>query len=331
VDGLEGNLPDVYILVYESYSAPETLRSYGIDNSEQEELLSDRGFTVQDGVWSVDVHSLASISKLYTPFGHPSEPERAITSGYGPYWDLLSRAGYRTIASYSSSYYFDSKYPPVFDLYYPSPSPISPELIKGILSGELGTLLPWGAIDYEKYLNHKRQILSQYNDEPIFFHTHNSLPNHTQNSGKCLSDEVETYKERLSKANEDMSFDLGALGSKLQDSIVFIVGDHGPYLTLNCTGISDFEPHLINQQAIQDRIGVFFAVHWPKSLGDAPSMEILQDIFPALLSKVFKSADLAEKYKWPRNSIEGRFGEVSVFDGVIRGGPDDGKGLFAGD
>lgn len=331
VVGLEGSLPDVYILVYESYSAPETLRSYGIDNSEQEQLLTDLGFNVQDGVWSVDAASLASISKLYTPYGHLPEPARDVTSGYGPYWDLARRTGYRTVASYHNAFYFETNKPPLFDSYYPTPKSTLPELLGGILSGELGTVVSWDNQGYDKYLDHKRQFLAQDIGEPIFFHSHNGLPGHTQNSGKCLSDELETYKDRLSMANEEMNLDLEALGSKLQDSIVFIVGDHGPYLTLNCTGISDFEPDLIDQQAIQDRIGVFFALHWPKSLGTAPSAEILQDVFPALLATVFKSPDLAEKYKWPRDLIEGRFGQVSVVDSVIKGGPDDGKSLFSGD
>lgn len=335
VTGLEGRLPDVYILVYESYSAPETLRSYGIDNSKQEQLLASLGFNVQDGVWSVDLASLASISKLYTPFGHPSEPGIPITSGYSPYWDLVKRTGYKTVASYSNGYFYDSKNLPAFDSYYPelnaTSNATSSELIEGILSGELGTEQTWDADDYDKYLGHKRRILSQERVDPVFFHTHNRFPGHTQNSGKCLSDEFETYKERLSIANEEMQVDLQALGSRLQDSIVFIVGDHGPYLTLNCAGIGNFGPSVITQQAIQDRLGVFFAVHWPQSLGDAPSIEILQDIFPALMATVYQSPDLAEKHKWPRNSIEGRFGAVSVIDGVIRGGPDDGKSLFSGD
>jgi hypothetical protein len=59
-----------------------------------------------------------------------------------------------------------------------------------------------------------------------------------------------------------------------------------------------------------------------------PPINIIQDILPSLISGVYGASELAEKLKWPQKSIEGRFGEVTVEDGTIFGGPNDGQRLF---
>jgi hypothetical protein len=325
----QGTLPDIYVLVYESYTAPQTLLSYGIDNSAHDETLRGKGFIVEDGVWSVDIASDVSISKVYSPFGHEISSERMVISGGGPYWDFLDQSGYQKIGAFPAGYFFEVDGEIAYDEVYPKEGEtVVPSLVYGIIRGELDSHLTYTDMTLANYVESKREFLSRENSAPVFFHTHNTLPGHSQNSGQCLPDEVKTYGERLEQANVEMVGDLTAIGSKLKDSIVFIIGDHGPYLTLNCAWIAGLSPSKIDRQAIQDRAGVYFAVHWPKSLGEMPPINIIQDIFPSLISGVYGASELAEKLRWPQNSIEGRFGEVFVKDGIIYGGPDDGQRLF---
>jgi len=325
----QGTLPNVYVLVYESYTAPETLLSYGIDNSAHDEILRGKGFIVKDGVWSVDIASHYSISKVYSPFGSEISSENMVISGGGPYWDFLDQSGYQKIGAFPAGYFFEVDGETGFDEVYPKEGETAaPSLVYGIIRGELDSHLSYTDMTVSNYVKSKREFLRRENSTPLFFHTHNTLPGHSQNSGQCLSNEVETYKERLAEANVEMIGDLAAIGSKLEDSIVFIFGDHGPYLTLNCAWPSKLSPSEIDRQAIQDRAGVYFAVHWPKSLSEMPPINIIQDILPSLISGVYGASELAEKLKWPQKSIEGRFGEVTVEDGTIFGGPNDGQRLF---
>jgi hypothetical protein len=140
----QGTLPNVYVLVYESYTAPETLLSYGIDNSAHDEILRGKGFIVKDGVWSVDIASHYSISKVYSPFGSEISSENMVISGGGPYWDFLDQSGYQKIGAFPAGYFFEVDGETGFDEVYPKEGETAaPSLVYGIIRGELDSHLSY--------------------------------------------------------------------------------------------------------------------------------------------------------------------------------------------
>ena len=75
----------------------------------------------------------------------------------------------------------------------------------------------------------------------LFFLTHNIYPGHTPNTGKCRPDENQRYFERMKKANLEMEKDILNIKENNQDSIIILLGDHGPYLTKNCRELRNYD------------------------------------------------------------------------------------------
>ena len=119
------------------------------------------------------------------------------------------------------------------------------------------------------------------------------------------------------------------------NSIIVLVGDHGPYLTKNCSGLQDlYDTSLINKYDLQDRYGTFLSIYWPKDIkGIDYNIQMSQDIFPAILSKITNNNNLFDELKVERKffwdwEVNWTVGGVNVNEGVIKGGIDSGKPLF---
>ena len=69
---------DVYLLSYDAYVANETMKSYGIDNSEQEDFLRSKGFRIYPKAYSIDIYSAEAMAPLLDmgPFGVYDLPRR---------------------------------------------------------------------------------------------------------------------------------------------------------------------------------------------------------------------------------------------------------------
>ncbi len=109
-----------------------------------------------------------------------------------------------------------------------------------------------------------------------------------------------------------------------------MAGDHGPYLTKNCIGTGDdYDISEISRHDVQDRFGTFLAIKWPveKSSG-YDDISVLQDMFPAIFAYLFEDERLldakVESLTLRNEVISG----VSVRNGIINGGINDGEALF---
>lgn len=328
--------PNMYILVYESYGNEETIGYYGFDNSKQMNYLVNVGFKVVHGCYSIGSASLDSMTKVLD-ISNVSSNLPSYTSGNATGLNYLKELGYKTVAVFSSLYFFTGQ--PInslrWDLYYPDRTRTGwagVVLFNSILEG----IFRHNAFEnylgnYEEYVSTKRQHLTNLkNFSPALFYTHNSHPGHTQNSGVCLPEEKDKFFDNLRRANDEMQGDLNTILRNDPNSIIFVVGDHGPYLTKNCFNLSAEIRDSIDKIDIQDRNGTLMAVYWPENINHRSDFElmIIQDIFPSILAFLANDLSLFDKLKMPRVSNSGATGGVYIDNGVLVGGVNDGEPLF---
>lgn len=319
--------PDIFLLTYDAYVENETMLSYGIDNSAQERFLAEKGFHVYRGVYSQGASTLGTMDRMLdlTPLVHP--PRRAV-SGAGTVQEVLISKGYVTYGIFNTDYLFTG-IKPSYNEYYPENSKQPAGVIlKAVFEGEFRFDIGFETVNNLSFLERKRRIMLNNSHNPKFLYTHTG-PGHSQNSGKCLPNEIALFSERLLEANSEMKKDIEVIIDNNPNALIIVNGDHGPYLTKNCTSLRDFDKEEVNRLDIQDRFGAFLAIRWPEGAEiDHSGIMILQDVFPVVFSFLFGD-DSFLGYRMPRKTMDSKIiGGVYVEEGVIRGGPDDGELLF---
>jgi hypothetical protein len=325
--------PDIFLMTYDSYVENKTMLQYGIDNSGQEEFLIQNGFYIYKGVYSVGADTLSSMDKvlevsvIVKPCGNG-------VSGNGAVQNILKEKGYKTYGIFNNGYMF-SGLKPAYHEAYPKIDNIvlfsfsSSLIFKQVLEGEFRFDAGFERFVFSDFIACKRSILKNKNNSPKFLYTH-SGPGHSQNSGKCLDNEIELFEKRLLDTNEEMKEDIATIIQNNPDAIVIVNGDHGPYLTKNCIGLRDYNKNEINRLDIQDRYGSFLAIRWP---GDTnikhEEIKILQDIFPMVFSYLFNDNSILDS-RIPKitRDFNALPDGITVKNGIIVGGLNDGEPLF---
>jgi hypothetical protein len=334
---------NIYILVYESYVNLETHNYYGFDNNEQVEFLEKLGFKVHHGIYSNASASASTTSKIWMIDGEFYPPhDGPKTHWFNPYMsgntfagEIFKSNGYKTISLKTHGAWWA---PPMgWDEYQPfqitkdsSGKILSKILFEGYFRHDAFNK----QFDYNDYLTAKKGYLTSSEKNTLFF-THNNYPGHSGHSARCNIDDKKIYFEGMKKANTEMKDDVLNILNNDPNSIIVLVGDHGPYLTKNCSGLQDYyNASEINKYDIQDRYGTFLSIYWPKDISDVEhNIVMAQDIFPAILSKITNNNNLFNELKVDRKffwdwEINWSVGGINVIDGIIKGGKDDGQPLF---
>jgi hypothetical protein len=204
-------------------------------------------------------------------------------------------------------------------------------MIASILMGEFRFDLDFSEQTWEEYIANKKEIFLSIPGQLVFAYAHSIMPGHSQNSGACLPNEIQLYRERLQKANREMRQDVETITANDPGAVIIIAGDHGPYLTKNCAGTaSKYEMSEIDRLDIQDRFGTFLAIRWPTDeYADFDRITVLQDVFPAVFAYLYQDAEFLDLKIEPfifRSSVH--ISGASVDNGIIQGGVNDGEPLF---
>jgi len=330
--------PNVYLLVYDAYVINETMLGYGINNSAQERYLEELGFKLYPHTYSLAAASIDSMSRTLMASTEYYGYVREGVAGNGIVHHLFKSFGYETYGIFRGDYFFwaiGSNY----DVSFPeSVTSAHKYLLKSIYMGEFRFDVQFNEPLFEKesrgkFVEYKLSILGSVSDKPRFIYVHTDRPNHSQNSGVLLPNEIELFKGMLIEANGEMKQDIEAITQKDPGAIIVVAGDHGPYLTKNGIDLGgDYDISEVSRLDIQDRFGTFLAIKWPtEDFSKYDDITVLQDLFPAIFSYLFKDDKILEAKVAPDTIDSGEIkiiSGVSVKNGIIYGGADDGEPLF---
>ena len=324
--------PNVYLLVYDSYAPGETMAAYGIDISQQFGFLDAQGFQLYPWAYTIHPETISSMNSVLAVASIAGSSPVAV-SGDNRVVRQFKSMGYTTYGVFPTDYMFrDMK--PGYDVFLPVYStPPYYQLIKSVLMGEFRFDSSFTKIPDDTFIEAKKELLLRAAAGRSFVYTHSTQPFHSQNSGKCLPDEVDRYAKRVEAANREMREDIFTIIDHDPHALIIVMSDHGPYLTKNCIGLSKgYSLEEVTRLDIQDRYGTLLAIRWPDGeYAPYDDITVIQDIFPAIFSWMYRdTAVLASKVppvtRWERNMAAG----ASVNNGVISGGVDDGELLFTG-
>ena len=329
--------PNIYLLVYDAYIPNETMLAHGIDNSAQEGYLTQIGFKLYPHTYSIDATTFATMSPVLNASTEYYGDARRAVSGDGVTQKILKNLGYETYGLFPTGFAFEG----VRSSYdYVTPGLTIPSyavLLKAISLGEFRfdvEEVGLGKQHRQQFITYKRNIFKNVSSEQkIFMYMHSNKPSHTQISGTCLPNEKELFQRRLKTANVEMKKDVDLIVAHDPDAIVIVAGDHGPHLTKNCNMTTAvYDASEISRLDIQDRHGTFLAIRWPT--GDFTKYDditVLQDLFPAVFAYLYQDAALLEAKIEPVILTDETVSGVSVRNGIIEGGIDDGEPLFLSD
>ncbi len=323
--------PSVYLLVYDAYVANETMLAYGIDNRSQEQYLEKLDFRIYPRTYSVGGTSVSTMSRvLNASVDYYGNPRKGV-SGDGTVQNLLKGFGYKTYGVFASDH-FGRGIVPSYDYSFPSYSSSANTLLKAILLGEFRFTIAFDNVSREQFIVEKINLFSEESEDPKFIYMHSNFPTHSQNSGACLPNEVEFFNERLLRANLEMRQDVETIIENDPEAIVIVAGDHGPYLTKNCSSTGDsYDISEISRLDLQDRFGTFLAIRWPtEDFEKFDDITVLQDLFSAIFAYLFQDQRLLESKIEPATLEEETVSGAAVVDGMIEGGVHSGESLFTG-
>jgi hypothetical protein len=330
----------IFFIVYEAYENYETIKYYGYDNIKQLEFLRQNNFHIYHGIYSIAAPSIPSLSRVFKLKGEL--PDEIGISGREDVFRLLKKNGYKNYGIFQTDYFVrrlslnEIKY----DYFFPPPKSGANLLINAILGGEFSDKVSLEGVGYEGYLREKRRIIDEGNSSSLFMYSHNTIPGHRPSStenDKNIDKYIDIYLHNLKVANKEMIEDVNLLVKNYPNAIIILAGDHGPFLTKNSFGLhcsqNKYNANDVDRYDIQDRYGAFLAIRWPeKDYATKHDIKILQDIFPAVFAYLFDDDSLFDKTRIrPRATQRPQnICGVSVRDGIIVGGKDDGKPLFQG-
>jgi hypothetical protein len=280
--------PDIFLLFYDGYPNETVAKYHGLPTMDQMEFLRSKNFSIYPNTHSLYLATLGSIGRMMSMSSSMSQnvAARNTVNSY------LAQNGYETNLVLHP-YFYQGEANPFVHNTYPR-SEVASQLktiFRGIGSGEFKSEAVFSEYSREEWLQAKRDVLRKRIDRPKFLYAHSGFPGHSQNSGKCLPNELEIFSKRLDIANEEMREDIETLLDENKNAVIVVASDHGPYLTGDCLYLTDRTSDKVSMMDLLDRYGVLLAIRWPD---EAPynfaRPELLQDLFFSVFAYMTESA-----------------------------------------
>jgi hypothetical protein len=114
---------------------------------------------------------------------------------------------------------------------------------------------------------HARDLYQLIEDTPApaVFCSHVQQPSHAPNGCNDPEAVLSRHEQRVIQANEWIDATIDKIESVDDDAIIIIGGDHGAFISGNCTW---HNPDVNSSQAATDNLGVLMAVKWPPDYDD---------------------------------------------------------------
>ena len=137
------------------------------------------------------------------------------------------------------------------------------------------------------------------------------------------------WKLDLDKANNEMKNDVSELADVFAKSFIIIAGDHGPYLTKNCTSLTQYDSESITRLDIQDRYGTFLAIRPPDGISLDFEKRILQNVLLYISEKLYNDGININTYINEESISNSELPpEINIFKNLIQGGVDNNQPLY---
>jgi hypothetical protein len=303
------NIPDenrvnISMLVYDAMPDLRTLENLNVDTEPLRKILLDNDFKIYEDTYSLGFDSLLSMGMTFNIMYGDVRANRLrdMCAGNSRVFSIFKKNSYNT-RSIQSHYmtggksFTDDSFPKGRQFDLDTKNALLDILLIGIFSGEfrfdiegIGT---GGDNDFHEYF----RTTAGVGDVPWFTTMHAHLPGHSQNSGKLLPNETGLFIERYNAVLPEISKDIEAILSNKPDSVVIVIGDHGPYLTGDGLFLRGYSFDEITELMIRDRCGTLVAIRWPDT-GRAAKYDsnllINQDIFPVVFAYLADSPEPLE-------------------------------------
>ena len=318
--------PDVYLLVYDALAPSSMMARYGIDDQADTDYLVRRGFKIYEDSYSLFFLSKPSMSSM---LNMKLNMDGKI-GGQATAIRFFRHQGYRTHLILNS-YLLQGAEPTGVDVMFPSWQQRWDlgALYRGLGGGQFKPELVFHDTDRNQWLAAKRTALMNPAGPPRMLYAHSIFPGHSELSGRCLPDETSRYAARLAVARDEMRRDIEAALHSRRDAVIIVAGDHGPYLTGDCTYMTGYTRASLTATHLADRYGARLAIRWPGKVPEGlDQIKVLQDVFFGVSAYL-----LDDERVWRHRLSADTFGMRNIPDGAISSGVvtvgrDEGTPLF---
>lgn len=317
-------MPNVYFLIYDGLTGEKVMDHYNLKY--KLDYLKDYNFQIYGDILSNHPTSLKSISSVLeisnkSPIKKPSD-QRKHMAGYNLV-DRLFESINRQRTYLASNHFFKGQIPKKGSEIVKIGDHNINGLLKGVLIGEFKFDIEIKH-QFDKEYEQKKHTLLRRNKGLIY--VHNPYPGHSQNSGRCLEEDIPTYGKRLQEAYTAMKADLKVILANDPDSIIIVAGDHGGHLSGDCKGMKSKNYIGATLPILTETNGTFVAIRWPDlKYKKYDKFESLQGIFLSIFAYATNDKSLLESL--PKERI--CMGDICTDQkGTVLKGKDKGKNVF---
>ncbi len=268
---------NIYLILADGYASFAYMNENGIDVSGFKTYLRESGFRLYDEVFSNYHPTTAAMPAMlhmnhhyYTlseKFSEVTKTGRVIAGGENNLVQLLKRNDYQTHYVHQTTYLVahgctaDHCYPKV---HFPGAKVFLKRIFPTFVKIEEDNQWDWVRSEVVRDEVVSLIEMDTAPSRPHFQYIHLYAPMHSENKVEDICNEVEEvqkYSTRVGEVNVFLPSLIDNIISRDPTAVIVIVGDHGPFITHNCSRNAD----LSTLREYRDRVGVVMAIRWPES------------------------------------------------------------------